>query len=62
MIRAICTIRTAKGFYGSTFIAEAPTLSDLSKAIVAEMDYQPSEEDGVSITDWTQILIEVDRV
>ena len=61
MLRVQLVVSSKKGFYGTkTF--DCPTVKDVGDRLVKAFEELPDHEDGVSIMDWKEMDVKVQRV
>lgn len=54
------TVKTHKGYYDEAKI-EGRTLKECVEKLLPTLDAMPEEQEGVKMTDWTYLHIEVQR-
>lgn len=57
------TVKTAKGFYDQTgdIPVKSGNLAGVAADLINELEYMPTEINGVALADWTEIVIVVKR-
>lgn len=57
------TVKTAQGFYDQTgeIKVKSGNLAGVTADLINELEYMPTEIDGVKLVDWTEITIVIRR-